>query len=138
MNLTRFTLSAALLIVACSASTAWADSNINQKRDNPAGTAFAKVIDDLPLMPGLRIVVEKDVLFIAKTGRIAQTMATGSVDVDSVYPFYQKSLPQLGWKLIDARTYERENDRLRIDVSGTGPTAATVVKFSVQPVSRHD
>lgn len=95
---------------------------------------FTKTIDDLPLMPGLRSVEDKDVLFVTTSGRIAQSSAVGSVDVDSVYSFYQNSLPQLGWKVIDARTFARGKERLRIDVSGSNPKATTVVRFSVQPV----
>jgi hypothetical protein len=129
-------LSLALFALLVSAS--WADSNINPSQRGSEGTVaqFTKVIDDLPLMPGLTPVEEKDVLFTSPTGRIAQTTATGSVDVDSVYQFYKSSLPHLGWKIVDARTYERDNERLRIDVSGVNPKATTVVRFSVQPVAK--
>jgi len=97
---------------------------------------FAKVIDDLPLMPGLVPQEDKDVLFIAGPGRIAETTAKGSVDIDEVYHFYQHSLPQLGWKEVNARTYERGNEHLRIDVSGANPSGITVVRFSVEPIAK--
>jgi len=88
-----------------------------QTRDKTAVTEnqFAKVIDDLPLMPGLEPVDDEDVLFVAPDReRIAITHAEGEVDIDEVYHFYQKSLPQLGWKQVDARTYSREGEQLRI------------------------
>jgi hypothetical protein len=93
---------------------------------------FAKVIDDLPLMPGLTLVPDSDVLFAEPlAGRIAETTAAGSVDIDDVYKFYRRSLPQLGWKIVDGRTYRREGDLLRIDARADGKI--TTVRFSVKP-----
>lgn len=126
-------LTVAFCAVFALCPSAWAEGNYNKKRDD-AGASFAKVIDDLPLMPGLTIAQDDDVLFITRTGRIAQTIATGAIDVDEVYQFYHKALPQLGWKAVDARSFERDNERLRLDVSGVTPDANTVVKFSVQPI----
>jgi len=95
---------------------------------------FTNVIDDLPLMPGLELVEDEDVLFAApKAGRIAETTAQGIVDIDEVYKFYRRSLPQLGWKMVDNRTYERESDRLRIDARAEDKV--TTVRFSVRPIS---
>jgi len=99
----------------------------------PASTNFAKVIDDLPLMPGLQLVEGEDVLFAEPVlGRIAETTAEGPVDVDDVYNYYRNSLPGLGWKVIDARNYRRENDHLQIDAHADGKT--TSVRFSVRPL----
>ena len=127
-------LFAVLCVTVMLCSSAGAEGNYNKKRDD-TGASFAKVIDDLPLMSGLTIVHDDDVLFITRSGRIAQTIATGAIDVDEVYQFYQKALPQLGWKAVDARSFERDNERLRLDVSSVTPDATTIVRFSVQPIS---
>ncbi|MGE3623460.1 MAG: hypothetical protein AB7H77_06285 [Bdellovibrionales bacterium] len=92
---------------------------------------FTKVIEDLPLMPGLQLIEDEDVLFASANGRIAETNAIGPVDVDQVYTFYRKSLPSLGWKIVDARTYIRESEQLRIDARAS--QKITVVKFTVKP-----
>jgi len=93
---------------------------------------FSRVIDDLPLMPGLETVPEEDVLFIAPSaGRIAATTAQGLVDIDDVYHFYRRTLPQLGWEIIDGRTYSRDSEILRIDAHANGKLST--VRFSVQP-----
>jgi hypothetical protein len=95
---------------------------------------FASVIDDLPLMTGLKPVEDSDVLFVEPhEGRIAETEASGAVDIDEVYNFYRRSLPHLGWKVIDGRTYEREGERLLIDARADG--RITTVRFSVKPAS---
>ncbi len=95
-------------------------------------TQFTPAIDDLPLMEGLAPVADGDTVFVVpRAGRIAESVAAGPVDVDEVYRFYRRSLPQLGWKALDARTYAREGERLRIDAKANGKV--TTVRFSVKP-----
>jgi hypothetical protein len=95
---------------------------------------FTSVIDDLPLMPGLTTVEDSDVLFVEPhEGRIAQTEASGNVAVDEVYNFYRRSLPHLGWKVLDDHTYIRDSEKLHIDAHADGNI--TTVRFSVKPAS---
>jgi hypothetical protein len=94
---------------------------------------FTKVIEDLPLMPGLQLIEDEDVLFATPgSGRIAETNAIGPVEIDDVYKFYRRSLPHLGWKTVDAHTYVREGEQLRIDAHAN--QKITVVRFTVKPV----
>lgn len=96
---------------------------------------FAQVIDDLPLMPGLQLEQNNDVLFVTpRDGRIAKTEAIGPVDIDDIYRFYRKTLPQLGWKSVDARSFSRENEILRIDAKADDKS--TRVIFSVIPADK--
>jgi hypothetical protein len=95
-------------------------------------TKFAPAIEDLPLMPDLNPVPDEDTMFVVPSaGRIAQSTAEGPVDIDDVYKFYRKSLPHLGWKVVDARTYLRDGEQLRIDAHANGKV--TTVRFSVKP-----
>ena len=95
---------------------------------------FTKVIDDLPLMPGLEPVEDEDVLFDAPgSGRIAETNAMGPVEADDVYKFYKRSLPHLGWHEVDSHTYRRANEELRIDARAN--QKITLVTFTVKPLA---
>ena len=86
-------------------------------------------------MPGLLLVEDDDVLFTTeKAGRIAETTAEGEVDIDDMYMFYRRSLPQLGWKPLDARSYQRDNEILRLDAHADG--RVTTVQFSVTPAGK--
>jgi hypothetical protein len=101
---------------------------------NAAPPQFTKVIDDLPLMPGLELVDDEDVLFDAPgSGRIAETNAMGPVDTDDVYKFYKKSLPHLGWHAAGSNTYRRNNEELRIDARAN--QKITLVTFTVRPLA---
>jgi hypothetical protein len=96
---------------------------------------FTRVIQDLPLMPGLEPVEDEDVLFDAPgSGRIAETNAMGPVDTNDVYKFYKKSLPHLGWREFKEHTYRRAKEELHIDARAN--QKITLVTFTVKPTSR--
>jgi hypothetical protein len=115
-------------------TSSMADQMSSTTISSPEPPHFAKVIEDLPLMPGLQLVEDEDVLFASQgSGRIAETNAIGAVDIDDVYKFYGHSLPHLGWKSVDARTYVREHEQLRIDAHAN--QKITVVRFTVKPAT---
>jgi len=138
--LSGFFLAAVFTALPLKAATLNSSSTLIDQRDAQDITPtaqqpqFAHVIDDLPLMPGLEVKPEEDVLFADPTaGRIAETTAEGPVDIDDVYKFYRRSLPHLGWVVVDGRTYRRDGELLRIDAKATGKV--TTVHFSVKPNS---
>lgn len=96
-------------------------------------TSFAKAIEDLPVMPGLRIVEDKDVLILFGERRIAQATLEGPVDIDRVYYFYDSVLPELGWKKITSKTYERAGEKLSMKSSSVNAQGLTRVRFEVEP-----
>ncbi|HUY68344.1 MAG TPA: hypothetical protein VMV79_03480 [Alphaproteobacteria bacterium] len=98
------------------------------------GTQFTTTISDLPLMPGLKTVGDQDVLFDTAQGRIAETTAQGAVTPAAVDHFYDRSLPQLGWKAAGAHRWRRGKEQLSIATSASGDDL-TVVKFSVEPIA---
>ena len=107
----------------------------DQTAPDPEPTQFTRVIQDLPLMPGLEPVEDEDVLFDAPgSGRIAETNAMGPVDTDDVYKFYKKSLPHLGWREFKAHTYRRANEELHIDARAN--QKITLVTFTVRPINK--
>jgi len=89
------------------------------------GTQFTTTISDLPLMPGLKTVGDQDVLF---------DTAQGAVTPAAVDHFYDRSLPQLGWKAAGAHRWRRGKEQLSIATSASGDDL-TVVKFSVEPIA---
>ena len=100
-----------------------------------AAPRFATAIDDLPLMPGLNLIENNDVVFnSASAGRLVETDAVGAVDIDDVYNFYQRTLPQLGWTFMSMRAYSRNKEILHIDAHADGKN--TTVHFALMPVAQ--
>ena len=92
-----------------------------------ATTVFMSGFEDLPLMDGLKQAEEEAVSFDAPSGRIieayAQSDKTGKRKIEE---FYNKTLPQLGWKRVPAKktasaiSYEREGELLTISIDDGG------------------
>lgn len=97
-------------------------------------TVFTKSIEDLPVMGGLEVVEDKDVFEVFGGQRIAQTVLRGPVDIDSVYYYYASLLPELGWRKLNAKTYQRDGERLFFRPSSANKDGMTYVRFDVEPI----
>jgi len=96
-----------------------------------AADRFVSGIDDLPLMPGLEEVDGSAMVFSKPEGRIIEVMARGAVTSDAVYAFYDRTLPELGWRRQEAGRWQRENELLRFDMSDD--PKGLVIQFSLTP-----
>jgi hypothetical protein len=93
---------------------------------------FIEELGDVPLMPGLRLVEDKGVVFDAPAGRIVEAVAAGPVPAARVRAFYAQTLPQLGWRPV-AGAYRRESEKLRLEVEEAAG-GETVARFFLSPV----
>jgi hypothetical protein len=118
-------LVALLLALAAPAAAASA-----QEKDVP-GDAYVAGIADLPLMPGLEPLPDSGLVFDKPGGRIVEAYAEGAVTRQAVLGFYDRTLPQLGWRREAAGTYLREGERLRLDVAEDG--GGVTVHFRLFP-----
>ena len=96
-----------------------------------AGDRFVSGIADLPLMPGLEEIDGSAVVFSKPQGRIIEVMASGAVTSDAVRAFYDRILPQLGWRRARAGGWLRENELLRFDIRDN--KSGLVIRFSLTP-----
>jgi len=86
------------------------------------GDDFFNAIDDLPVMRGLREVVDAVATFDTPGGRIVEVYAEGEkVTRAEVFRFYEQTLPHLGWVRSKLGQYRREGEKLRIDFVGKQP-----------------
>lgn len=97
-----------------------------------AGDFFA-LLEDVPVMPGLRPVEDAGIEFDAPSGRIVEAWAIGELGRGAVAGFYRDTLPQLGWSAGAGNAYQREGEALRIDFFG--PDGELTVRFTVSPVA---
>jgi hypothetical protein len=99
-----------------------------------AADPFVAGIDDMPLMPGLTQLAERNVVFDAPSGRIVEAYAEGTVGRDAVRSFYARTLPQLGWRGQGGDRYVREGETLRLEFPEAHPGGNRVlVRFFLAP-----
>ena len=96
-----------------------------------AADRFVSGIADLPLMPGLEEIDGSAMIFSKPQGRIIEVMARGAVTRDAVRAFYDRTLPQLGWRRQEAGGWQRENELLRFDMSDN--KKGLVIQISLTP-----
>jgi hypothetical protein len=98
-----------------------------------AAEPFVTGIEDMPLMPGLTQLAERNVVFDAPSGRIVEAYAEGPVAREAVLGFYARTLPQLGWRGQGDR-YVREGETLRLEFPDARPGSGRVlVRFFLSP-----
>lgn len=98
-----------------------------------AGDQFVSVIEDLPLIEGLVENENAAVTFEAAGGRIVEAEARGDITPLDVVQFYENVLPQLGWVATDGGIFERESERLKLDISEDVGGGA-IIRFSISPI----
>ena len=96
-----------------------------------AEESYFDEIPDLPIMPALTADPGAGVVFDTPAGRIISVFAKGKVAPASVLDYYGGALPQLGWQPAGNGDYQREDESLRITISGTD--GAVTVQFSLSP-----
>ena len=93
--------------------------------------------EDLPLMDGLKQTEDDAVSFDAPSGRIIEAYAqSGVTGKQKIEDFYNKTLPQLGWKRLPRKgssspvSYEREGEVLTISIDDEGTPVS--VRFELK------
>lgn len=100
----------------------------------PAHAAdFLAAVEDVPLMQGM--VEQPDpVVFESDQGRVIRTSVECQIGAREISSFYIAALPALGWKRIDggaSLAFERENERLNINVGAPASSRPVVVSFEL-------
>ncbi len=96
-------------------------------------TEFLSAIEDVPLVNGM-VEQPEPLVFESDQGRVVRTSAEGQVRTRDIADFYIASLPQLGWKQVEADatlSFERENERLNITMRETASAAPITVSFEL-------
>lgn len=93
--------------------------------------AFVGGLEDLPLMDGLAEDRSAGLIFDKPDGRLVDAFAFGPITAEAVRAFYRDTLPELGWRAVGPLAFEREGERLRIDIESA--ENGVTVRFHLAP-----
>lgn len=127
-------LAAVLFFVVCALYVPVTYAAVPSVKGEMSSAAISKAIQDIPVMEGLEVVEDNSVLELFGEQRIAQTLLRGRVDIDEVYYFYEKALPERGWRRMNVHTYQREGERLFFRPSSANRDGMTYIRFDMEPV----
>ena len=100
-------------------------------------TVFFESLYDVPVMAGLSEISELGMTFDKVEGRLAYAVADPqNIDKKSIISFYNKALPQMGWKKSSSSIFTREDEKLVIsfDLPQGSQGRGTLVKFTLSPI----
>lgn len=98
-------------------------------------STFFTGIEDFPLMPGLSELSDATLIFDSPSGRFVEAYAVGKIASTTLQDFYHASLPQFGWQITGATTYEREGEALEISIVGPKADDGTrTIRFAISPL----
>jgi hypothetical protein len=104
---------------------------VGEKNVNSAAR-FIPGINGLPLMGGLVLVPDRQVVFDALNGRIIEVLAIGKNSPKDISSFYSATLQQLGWVLKPNNEFWRDEELLKIKISDN-KRGQFIVRFSIAP-----
>ena len=96
-----------------------------------AQAVFFSNVEDLPLMSGMREVVDEGMVFDKPEGRIVEAIAIGAVSREAIATFYNTTLPELGWQQNGSDTFSRSGEVLRYRLGFVD--GETSIRFSIAP-----
>jgi len=92
---------------------------------------FLVGMEDIPIFKEMQYVEDTLIMFDKIDGRFVSTEVTGNYEKKDVEIFYNKALPNLGWRKIDEDKYERSNELLELDYT-IGENSLNII-FSISP-----
>ena len=103
-----------------------------EKKNINASSRFIPGINGLPLMGGLTLLPDRQVIFDALNGRIIEVFAIGKNSPMDIATFYSTTLQQLGWTVKSNNKFWRDDELLKIGIS-KNKTGQVMVRFFITP-----
>lgn len=133
-HLTIFVL---LLLSSCIGDDLPKSTEQTSANEEITATEFVKGSEDIPLVNKLEILENENVDFDSSSGRISRVEYKSSINLETVQEFYLKTLPQMGWKLVqndqNRSLFTREGQKLEIQFFTSEEEKSDIVKFSINP-----
>ncbi len=134
-NIFAFTL---LFAMSCSLTAPKVDDN---KEFQLATKNFVEGTKDIPLAAGLNKISDNELGFDSVNGSITAVSYKSENNLEKVQNFYEKTLPQMGWKTekhkkrkLGTVNLRRDNEKLEIEF--LNQDGDDLVKFFVEVVSK--
>lgn len=98
----------------------------------PHQTTFFHVLNDVPVMPGLRELPDESINFDKPEGRIVTATAVSDhLAPEKIRQFYDQALPQLGWKRGEKDSFFRDQEQLKLIIEVK--QGVSIARFTVEP-----
>jgi hypothetical protein len=88
--------------------------------EDRASEDFVQGSEDIPLLVGMEKINDDSLGFDSSSGSIMASSYRTKTDVEKIKNFYIKTLPQMGWKLVENEktklSFRRDKEKLEIEI----------------------
>lgn len=120
-----------ILFSLCLLTSCMAVQRVREAINEPSNGGFVPNLPDVPMPKNFVADANTSSFFDSAEGRIAEINAEGFAELDDVEDFYNKTLPQFGWKQVDRLMYKKEGELLVISAEKT--KTLTSIKYQLRP-----
>lgn len=112
-------ISLSLLIFSCTKTELPSKHTPAKVEHLRASEDFVQGSEDIPLLVGMEKISEDSLGFDSNSGSIMSSSYATKIDLEKVKNFYQKTLPQMGWRIsksdLGKSKFRRDKEKLEID-----------------------
>ncbi len=96
-------LSFFVLLSSCAATQTTESPGVTPQKQEINRSVF----ENIPIYPGFKLIYDKSFTYQSGDIKVGKLVFSGKAKLMDVVNFYKKSLPELGWELVSAYTYEK-------------------------------
>jgi hypothetical protein len=124
---------ASLLLASCARDFVKSGKNrFIEKFPGLAEQEYVPGIEDMPVYHSFKKQEGSLISYDTTDGRIINAeYHSKEASASDVKLFYEATLPQLGWSIVEPETYQRDGETLELDISERNGN--TAIKFTIRP-----
>ena len=92
--------------------------------------SFVNGINDIPIFKNMKNIEDSLVVFDTNKGRFVTSEIYGENNQKKIKSYYEKILPNLGWKKIKPSKYQRDNEILDLEYKNIDEKVHLIFKIS--------
>ena len=92
--------------------------------------SFVNGINDIPIFKNMKNIEDSLVVFDTNKGRFVTSEIYGENNQKKIESYYEKILPNLGWKKIKPSKYQRDNEILDLEYKNIDEKVHLIFKIS--------
>ncbi|MDA0782243.1 MAG: hypothetical protein PQ612_09535 [Rickettsiales bacterium] len=133
MKKTALLLITAIILASCSRDFVNTSRNtVIEKFPNLVKQNYVSGIEDMPVYHGFKEQEGAAISYDTTNGRIINAeFYSPDASVSDVKLFYEATLPQLGWSVVEPDIYRRDGETLELNI--TKKNGQTALKFTIRP-----
>lgn len=126
-------LSLLLLLISAISCSKEEETNTKNNKTHEISHDFVQGSEDIPLLKDMKKIKDQSLGFDSASGSIMSSSYESVLNVKKVKKFYTKTLPQMGWVIIDdnKNSMKLKRDSERLEINFDSSNHKTIIRFFI-------